>query len=338
MPRLRAAVAAGVVLVAAGLSAFALSGLVRRGEREGELRKRRARVVAEYREVLLRHPDVNLSQERGSLERYLGRGERRQLRDLAALEEELDGLRRRLLITIVGDAPEAATHYKTFTPNGFRRFFDSLELPGVTVLSAPPVITGDAAADGRVRELAEARGYRLRPVAEEGGLTGEGRLQLQREAWDAWQRLTEAAAAEGIRLGMVSGFRSVERQRAIFLGYLREEGLRERGRSFTEAEIASGAADGAIERVLKTSSVPGYSKHHTGYALDITDLGSGLSFVEFGRTAGYRWISADNYLNAKRCGFIPSYPQGASRAGPDPEPWELVWVGEAHLLRGEEGQ
>ena len=66
--------------------------------------------------------------------------------------------------------------------------------------------------------------------------------------------------------------------------------------------------------------------------MDVTDLGSGKDFTDFGSTRAYEWLSSDNYLNAKRFGFIPSYPQGAGKQGPDPEPWEYVWVGEDRLL------
>jgi len=34
----------------------------------------------------------------------------------------------------------------------------------------------------------------------------------------------------------------------------------------------------------------------------------------------------------KRFGFIPSYPENSGKQGPEPEPWEYVWVGEDVLL------
>ena len=86
-------------------------------------------------------------------------------------------------------------------------------------------------------------------------------------------------------------------------------------------------ADEIIDRMLQTSTIPGFSKHHTGYTLDITDLTSGMDFTEFAQTEGFKWISANNYLNAKRFGFIISYPEGVTNQGPEPEAWEYVWVG-----------
>jgi len=135
------------------------------------------------------------------------------------------------------------------------------------------------------------------------------------------------------RLGLISGYRSVDYQRRIFLNLLRIEARKWIGREWSAAELTSGEADSVIDAILTESSIPGYSRHHTGYTLDITDLSSGRDFTQFGETAGFRWISAHNYLQAKRFGFIPSYPEGAGKQGPEPEPWEYVWIGETALRR-----
>ena len=154
----------------------------------------------------------------------------------------------------------------------------------------------------------------------------EGKRLLP-EAAQAWRELAGAARADGIALGLISAYRSVSDQRGIFLYRLRTEALGPTGKPYTHAEIAEGTADAAVDHILKTSSIPGYSKHHTGYTIDITDLTSGRVFTRFRETQGFAWISADNYLNAKRFGFIPSYPEGAGFQGPEPEAWEYCWVG-----------
>jgi hypothetical protein len=41
--------------------------------------------------------------------------------------------------------------------------------------------------------------------------------------------------------------------------------------------------------------------------------------------------AADGFANAKRFGWLPSYPPGVPNIGPNPEPWEWVWVGEAAI-------
>ena len=159
---------------------------------------------------------------------------------------------------------------------------------------------------------------------------GAGRL-LQPPVLRSLRGLQAEAAAQGYSLELVSGFRSVARQRAIFLGLLAERGRQRLGRSYTPDEIAAGTADEAVEAVLAESAPPGFSRHHTGYALDLNDPSTGRPFTEFGGSRAHGWLAADNYLAAKRLGFIPSYPPGAGAQGPDPEPWEFVWVGEAAL-------
>ncbi len=76
-------------------------------------------------------------------------------------------------------------------------------------------------------------------------------------------------------------------------------------------------------------AVPGYSKHHTGYAIDVrSSTGSGFAFAD---TEAYRWLAADNFANAKAFGWVPSYPEGSAPAGPVPEPWEFVWAGTTNI-------
>ena len=160
----------------------------------------------------------------------------------------------------------------------------------------------------------------------------DGRYALQDQAMSAWRDLQSAAREEGVRLELVSTYRSADRQRQIFLNELRNVSVHSTGREYTTGEIASGEADESIDRVLSYSSIPGFSKHHSGYTIDIADRSEGHVFTEFEQTRGFAWISAYNYLNAKRFGFIPSYPAGAAKQGPEPESWEYVWVGRQRLL------
>ena len=58
----------------------------------------------------------------------------------------------------------------------------------------------------------------------------------------------------------------------------------------------------------------------------------GGSHSGFGSTPAFAWIAANNYENAKRFGFVPSYPPDATSQGPNPEPWEYVFVGDDVLF------
>lgn len=213
-------------------------------------------------------------------------------------------------------------------PEKFVQAWTDVELPGVERISEPPEITGNQAADDHIRQLAEERGYRLQslPTAE---LTDVQGVSMQHEVVSAWRQLQDAARADGIYLGLVSAYRSVENQRLIFQTQLQERGISQQERAYSSSQIAAGEADEVIDDILREYSPPGYSKHHTGYVIDITDTATDRPFEEFDQTEGFRWVSENEYANIRRFGFLPSYPVGGPPQGPDPEPWEYAWVGPA---------
>ena len=88
--------------------------------------------------------------------------------------------------------------------------------------------------------------------------------------------------------------------------------------------------DERIHAKLRIVAPPGYSRHQTGYAIDLATADHGIN--EFRLSEAYAWLAADNFLEAKRHGFIPSYPAGVQNQGPDPEPWEFFYVGVENLV------
>jgi LAS superfamily LD-carboxypeptidase LdcB len=325
------------VLLAAAAILVAVVGLVAQARRRPQLEeagRQAAELLGAAQDLLARHPDYPFPDAERQLAAYRKLSPREQAKALAAIRRLYLELEQSAVSRATGERPGAEhwpelLRYKTYSPNGFRTLFESMAArpPGEA-----PAVTGQAGADERIARLALARGYRLRAEADPARLadTGEGRL-LQPPALEAFQRLQAEAAARGRRLQLVSGFRTVARQRIIFLEALAGHGRERAGRVYTAGEIAAGAADAALEATLAASAPPGFSRHHTGVALDLNDPSTGRPFTEFGESETYLWLAADNYLNAKRFGFIPSYPPGADTQGPDPEPWEFVWVGEAVL-------
>lgn len=167
-------------------------------------------------------------------------------------------------------------------------------------------VTGDDELDGRIWEAAFSRGYELRPTAS-GGLVNVGGVPIQPRAADAWASLRAEAREAGMSFILSSAYRSPASQRTQFLSKL------------------NGTSDSAIEATLNWYSVPGTSKHHGGYALDFRYANG--TFGEFRSTPDYAWLAADNFAVPKRHGLIPSYPDDVENQGPNPEPWEFVWVG-----------
>lgn len=212
---------------------------------------------------------------------------------------------------------------KTFTSDQFRDLYNSYAYPNTQEITSPPTITGNQIADARIRSLAESRGYRLRsvpvqPIQKIGDpYLGDDDL-LQPLALAGWQTLKDAAAKDGMPLRIVSAYRSPDFQRSLFLGRLSAQGV-------TIQQVADSQADTAINFVLASTAIPGYSRHHTGYTVDLQCQTGALE--EFVNSPCFQWISKNNYLNAKKAGWIPSYPSDTEGQGPEPEPWEYVWVG-----------
>ncbi|MBO8162802.1 MAG: M15 family metallopeptidase [Brevibacillus sp.] len=127
---------------------------------------------------------------------------------------------------------------------------------------------------------------------------------MRREAALALEQLFAQAAAENIQLAGVSGYRSYERQKAIFTWNAQQQGAEEANR---------------------TSAVPGQSEHQTGLAMDVSSPSVGYALVErFGETTEGKWLAE----NAPKYGFIIRYPKGKEHiTGYSYEPWHLRYVG-----------
>ena len=209
---------------------------------------------------------------------------------------------------------------KSFTNEQFVALYSSFAYPNTQEILVPPTITGNPDADARIQKLADARGYKLRsaPVVRPVAIN-DGYL-LQQKATQPLQDLVSAAKKKGLDITVTAAFRSVDEQRKLFNERL----------GATPATIAAGTADAAVIETLKTTAPPGYSRHHNGFTIDIACGSVGLyGFLE---TPCFEWLAKDNFKNAKEYGWIPSYPDGVNSVGPEPEPWEYVWVGRDALL------
>lgn len=138
-----------------------------------------------------------------------------------------------------------------------------------------------------------------------------GRMQqLTPETATAWQQMTEAAATDGVRLLIVSGFRSFEYQ----AGLIRKK-------------LDAGEEIGDI---LKVNAAPGFSQHHTGCAVDVASPGSRPLTEEFEQSDAFAWLGE----NAERFGFSMTYPRD-NPWGFIYEPWH--WARNAALAPGDSG-
>lgn len=232
----------------------------------------------------------------------MGRFRARKWRRLTAL----------ILIMVIssGVSVAVAEELPEFSGDEFNQMFTEAPLENLAPIGQAPSITGIGSVDARIRTLGEARGYVRRPLPS-GSLATVSGYPMQPDAAAAWRDLEAAARGAGHTLVLASAFRNHSSQVRVFLRRLT---------SYTDA---------AINNRLRTVAVPGYSKHHTGYAIDITQ--PGYAIHEFKNSPAYAWLIANNSENAKRHGWIPSYPADATNQGPEPEPWEWTYVGVVNI-------
>ena len=107
------------------------------------------------------------------------------------------------------------------------------------------------------------------------------------KARTAFEKMAEAAKAEGIELVAFSGYRSYEYQKTLYDRYVNRDGKE--------------AAD-------RYSARPGYSEHQTGLAFDIGEKGKEDLWLTsaFGETKAGQWLAQ----NSHKFGFILRYPKG----------------------------
>jgi len=128
-----------------------------------------------------------------------------------------------------------------------------------------------------------------------------GRKQrLAPAAATAWAAMQAAAAADGVTLLLVSGFRSIDYQARLF-----------------RKKINAGQSLGEI---LAVNAAPGFSEHHTGRAIDIATPGSRPLTEEFENADAFAWLSE----HAGQFGFALSYPRN-NEAGFVFEPWHWAF-------------
>ncbi len=147
------------------------------------------------------------------------------------------------------------------------------------------------------------------PFAEEG--TGPHKntastpekFLMERTAALAIEQLFAIGLTQNIHLYGVSGYRSYERQKAIY-----ETSVRTRGQAHTDKYIAP----------------PGCSEHQSGLAMDVSIPALDFQLEEsFDTTKEGKWLKKF----APLYGFIIRYPKGLSHiTGYQYEPWHIRYV------------
>lgn len=153
--------------------------------------------------------------------------------------------------------------------------------------------------------------YTEAPLSELEPVTADGQIKLRRAAAERFRAMVSAAQQEGVVLVPLSGFRSKQDQDYLFF------------------EVKEQRAQRTTERAL-VSAPPGYSEHHTGYAVDIGDGHRPDTHLKetFEDTPAFQWLQK----NAARFSFELSFPRNNPQ-GVSYEPWHWRFVGDRHSLQ-----
>lgn len=132
-------------------------------------------------------------------------------------------------------------------------------------------------------------------------------IQLRREAAGMLEELFNAAKEMKMTLVAVSGYRSYDRQDAIF----------RRKQRTSES----------LEKAMLLVAPPGASEHQLGLALDIARRDSANLNGAFGKSKEGLWLKE----NAHHFGFIIRYKaEWTAITGYADEPWHIRYVGKEH--------
>ena len=135
-------------------------------------------------------------------------------------------------------------------------------------------------------------------------------------------QMMAAAASDGVKMVIVSGYRSRQYQVNNFSAKVS---------SFLKQGLASSAASSQAATLV---APPGTSEHESGLSADIVSSdwytkNKDLT-AAFDQTAAFRWLSA----HAASYGFILRYPKGQeSVTGYSYEPWHYRYVGRSNALK-----
>ncbi|MEM6450236.1 MAG: M15 family metallopeptidase [Cyanobacteria bacterium P01_D01_bin.105] len=220
-----------------------------------------------------------------------------------ALSEVKQVWQKAVTATGLGDSPNPVTVSETATP-------PPAETASAIEQSPQADQSPQAKQSPQEDTLLNHRSYDEVPAESLVPLNPNSLLKLQPAAQQAVNEMLAKAKSEGIQLGVISAFRTLEDQDYLYFQLKAERGQSAR----TRAEV---------------SAPPGYSEHHTGYAVDFIDESKPDTQLQpsFEKTPAYRWLAK----NAAFFNFEMSFPKNAT-SGVSYEPWHWRYVGNQESL------
>lgn len=154
---------------------------------------------------------------------------------------------------------------------------------------------------------------------------------LEGEVSEAFNELVRRARQSGLELRCASGYRSLDRQAAIWNGKFQGTRVVEADDGVALQRDAFSARDW-IYKILRFSALPGTSRHHWGTDCDVYDAAAVAddyslqltvteSRAQFGEL--HRWLD-EQIADDNSCGFFRPYAY--DRGGVSIEPWHLSYA------------
>ena len=145
------------------------------------------------------------------------------------------------------------------------------------------------------------------------------KIPMIKEAGKAFVNMQKEALKEGIKIEIVSGFRSYNRQKQIW------------NRKFRINKMNGLSPQQNLLKIIEYSTLPGTSRHHWGTDIDIIDgnktvIGDVLLEENFHGDGPYVKLRKWMDINAKRFGFYRAYNNNPKRKGFKYEPWHYSYA------------
>ena len=147
---------------------------------------------------------------------------------------------------------------------------------------------------------------------------------VEKETASQFKLMQESAKKDGVKIQLVSAFRSFTRQKEIFESKFKQY----QNSSLSQLQI--------IEQITQYSSIPGTSRHHWGTDLDLIQAGKSiptekdvLHAAHFEENAIFSEFHNWMQENAASFGFYLSYTNDENRSGYNYEPWHYSYLPKA---------
>lgn len=148
---------------------------------------------------------------------------------------------------------------------------------------------------------------------------------VRKEANEAFKKMYAAAQKEGIKLTVISAFRSFYDQRSIWDAKF--EGKRQVDGKMLDPKLSD---EEKVKRILRWSAMPGTSRHHWGTDIDINSVSPAYWNTPKGKKE-YAWL----IKNAPSYGFCQVYSafsDNGRKSGYQEEKWHWSYLPVANNL------